>query len=124
MIFFHVDKHLNDYNQKNLKKLQALLDIDEKYIGITGTTLFIDDEIIKTKLKRGAGAKRKQTLIDDEFIGPTPVLLYEIEKMQKTMTDKEIYTKLGISKATFYRRLKKAKAKAEEENDNEKVIEF
>lgn len=124
MIFFNLNEYSDIHNQENLKKLIALLGADERCIRIEENTLCIDDKKIKARLKRNAGAKRKEILLDDEIIGPTPIMLSDIEEMQKTMSDVEIYTKLGISKATFYRRLKKAKAEVFEDDNPGRNAEF
>lgn len=81
-----------DFLNKNGIKI-SVDDKDENHVSIV-----IDTAILKQKIMRGG---RYPKLISE----------YKIEdvlKMRETKIDKEIYELLGISKATFYRRLKNA----------------
>lgn len=104
-----INFNLHDNNNGDgIKTLQDLLDgtgmeakIIDKKIGnqnISILSIFYDTDIIKTKKKRNAGRPYTGHLgrytCDD------------IKKMQKTMTNKEIASLLGVSERTFYRRLK------------------
>lgn len=61
--------------------------------------ILIHEDILKRKIKRGG--RYDKTTMNDLRIG-------EVFEMRKVMSDREIYESAGLSKPTFYRRLKKA----------------
>lgn len=96
--------NLDDFDemQKILNKHGIKIEIDQD---VSVLNMILD----KYELSRHAGRMQKMTHQIQEN-GKTKVCrLSDIEKLQETLTDNEIVSKLNMSRATFYRRLKKAK---------------
>ena len=102
-------------DKKEFKKLQELL----KSMGISmihdgkgseeHVSIVWDDGKIKKIKSRGAGKKEKFVIGD----GGCPITLSEVEDMIKELGADETAVKLGIGRATLFRRLKRARADRE-----------
>lgn len=105
----------------NLKKFDEIKELLEKHgVYLDVDYDFTEDkakfvlEVDENKVKRSAGRNRKATKTKNSIL----VKLSDIEKMQETMTDEEIISQMNISRATFYRRLKRAKETRKMIDDN------
>lgn len=85
--------------QESFKKIGIQIDINDT----NNASLTFNTYDVAKKLKRNAGRIPK-------FIknGKKSLLIGDVLDMRETMTDKEIISKLNMSHATFYRRLKQA----------------
>ncbi|MCL2597942.1 MAG: hypothetical protein FWD66_09910 [Paludibacter sp.] len=98
-IGIRLDKSSCEGNEKSVKQLNELLSHLGIEVSIHEDTMLyfdFDKQITKKKITRLAG--RKEMISD--------LTLSEVLKLRETSDDKEIYSKLNLSKSTFYRRLK------------------
>lgn len=88
-----LEENLNFFKKNGI---DIKLNNDEK---TNNVTIILKPDVIKRKIKRG-GRYTKNTI--------QKYKIDEVLKIRETSSDKEIYEKLGLSKATYYRRLKQA----------------
>lgn len=89
----------------------------------------IDDNTLQLsvnerRLNRGAGRRSKVSSVKDDTkeFGIRLIKLNDVLEMQKEMTEEELISKLNMSRATYYRHLKKAKVKKERNPDSDPVF--
>ena len=105
-IMLSVDKTSIYNNFNDFDEIKKLLEQHGVFINFdTDNHNVLSIFVNESELKRNAGRKAKLEYTENGILR-----LSEIEKMQETMTDTEIISQLNMSRATFYRRLKKAKA--------------
>lgn len=110
--------------QEELAKKGIILEVWEPEGNQEHTQVFM--AFFKNKLNRNAGRRSKIETVNNR---PSPygqgndlMRLSDIIKMQETMTDNEIVSQLNMSRATFYRHLKKAKVAAEKNKDYDPIF--
>lgn len=100
-----------------LEKIGMTLSIQKSEDGERDFLMFnYDPENVLAKFSRNAG--RKQAMTEGYLT------FEDIKNMQKEMNNEEIIKKIGISKATFYRRLKECKSQIEQYGFNYDDIPF
>ena len=100
---------------ENFNKIKKALENHGCYIDFKDGCLdiFLDHKT----LSRGAGRRKILNSIGYEGDELVLVKLSDVLKMQETMSEKEIVSYLKMSRATYYRHLKIAKAKKAENED-------
>lgn len=118
-VFFEA-KWKYDEQIDKLKEIQDVLSTHGCYIVFEEDgTLSIS--VYKSGLSRGAGRKKKLHAVKDSNSrsGIRLTTLGDVQKMQETMTEDEIVSYLNMSRATYYRHLKKAKEQKESNPDHD-----
>ena len=106
-VFFNLDKQFRELNQQSIDELKEVLEsigieisINDKHQGMEFLSVILTDEF-EQKRTRNAGRKNKSI--------KGWVTVEDIEKMIAEKTAEVVAKEFGISRATLFRKLKKAK---------------
>lgn len=94
-------------NLKNYKKMQQLLEKAGFELSMDGTEMVLSviPDKYESVVNRGAGRNKKSTYTFDD--GTFKMYMYsDIILMNQSMTDREVYEKIGMKPATYYRHKK------------------
>lgn len=111
-VFLNLDRQYRELNQQSIDELKEVLEsigieisIDDKHQGMEFLRVILTDKF-EQKRTRNAGRKSKSI--------KGMITVEDIEKMIKEKTADVVAKKLGISRATLFRKLKKAKEEGDE----------